>query len=157
MQVKIKFPQFTQKPSIILAVYFRPSRQSQQAASDLHISIRSQMFNFLLPQKTVWYKMIFSNGQQSQDLLGVPVTLKISHHRLQLSRTRHTLFPFSVCIGIIALWCSHISSHHLLSMIPSRSCLWATVRLVTEKYSSSVSRSRLPTSSALPTQPLPLD
>lgn len=156
-----QFPQLTRQPSTTIFVFvlnFRSSRETQQAVSDLQISVHSQIFSPLLPQGTMQYKLIFSNGQWSRELLGVSVTLKISQHRLQSSRTKHTLFPFSMCVGIIAPWSSHISRHHPLTTIPSESCcLWATARLATEKSGSSISKNRLPTSSALPTQPLPLE
>lgn len=110
-----QFPQLTEQPStIIFMLNFRSSRETPQAGNDL---VCSQTFSPLLPQ-TLQHRLMFSNTQRSQELLGVSLTHKIRQHRLQSSRTKHTLFPFSICTGSSAPRCSQVSHCCPLTVTP---------------------------------------
>lgn len=112
------------------------------------------MFSPLLPLGTIQYKLIFSNGQESQKLLEVSFTFKVTQHKLQSNQTKHPLFPFFIRTGIIAPWCSR----HFPSPSFSYDTLWELLFagycwLATEKYSSSVGRNRLPPVLLFPLSP----
>lgn len=105
-----QFPQLTEQPRIIIFVLnFRSSRATPQAGYDLHILVRPQTF-FVATD----LRLIFSNTQPSQELLGASFTHEISQPRFQPSRTKHALLPCSTCLGGSAPWCSHI---HPLAVI----------------------------------------